>query len=537
MNKIKSFLCLFAVVFVITISSFSVSAGQENCNHYFKKYVSDGNATCFSDGTKTAVCEKCRVAEKTVTDKGSKLVLSKPDKISATQTVSSITLNWSAVKGATGYQVFYKTSGEWKKLGSTKKTSCTISNLKSGFKVWFSVRPYAKSGSKTVVSKKCAFVYTGTKCTAPKKIVSSETTNSITLKWSAVARADGYRVYYKTSKGWKTLTSSTKARTVTYKNLASGKKLTFAVRSYIKTDKVIWSDYKTVTASTVTATPSLSVKFISKGKLKLSWNAVNGADGYQIYYKKDNGNSKLYKFYKKPQTVNLLLKGDCHYTFYIRSLKKSSDKILYSKFDSVLIHIGKSADRIVVDPYQEKWSLVMVNNDRELPENYQVKLSYIIGGFELDYRVAPYFNAMYEAAAEQGISLYPNSAYRSNDFQQSLFNQYTEQYMYSLGVTRTEAETIVKKEVMAPGTSEHNLGFAVDIGFIDNNFKYSAAYNWLSRNAHKYGFIERYTTEKQHITKIIPEPWHWRFVGVEYAAKIKKSGLCLEEYLEKYKLL
>lgn len=52
------------------------------------------------------------------------------------------------------------------------------------------------------------------------------------------------------------------------------------------------------------------------------------------------------------------------------------------------------------------------------------------------------------------------------------------------------------------------------------------------KNAHKYGFILRYTAEKQPITGIVSEPWHWRYVGVEYAEKIKNSGLCLEEYLD-----
>ena len=87
---------------------------------------------------------------------------------------------------------------------------------------------------------------------------------------------------------------------------------------------------------------------------------------------------------------------------------------------------------------------------------------------------------------------------------------------------------------------ENNMGVAVDIfdydGLADaviDLYNSPEKMKAMAENAHKYGFIERYTAEKQSITGIIPEPWHWRFVGVEYAGKIKNSGLCLEEYLEK----
>ena len=58
-------------------------------------------------------------------------------------------------------------------------------------------------------------------------------------------------------------------------------------------------------------------------------------------------------------------------------------------------------------------------------------------------------------------------------------------------------------------------------------------YSWIEENCHKYGFILRYTADKQDITGIIPEPWHWRYVGVETAKAIKASGLVMEEYYNK----
>ena len=78
------------------------------------------------------------------------------------------------------------------------------------------------------------------------------------------------------------------------------------------------------------------------------------------------------------------------------------------------------------------------------------------------------------------------------------------------------------------------ISYLVLIAFVGNVMAQNAnqkEYKWLMDHAHEYGFILRYTAEKQSITGIIPEPWHWRFVGVEHAKAIKDSGLCLEEYV------
>ena len=66
-----------------------------------------------------------------------------------------------------------------------------------------------------------------------------------------------------------------------------------------------------------------------------------------------------------------------------------------------------------------------------------------------------------------------------------------------------------------------------------NSFANTKEYKWLSEHAHEYGFILRYTAEKQPVTGIVPEPWHWRYVGAEYAKEIRDSGLCLEEWTAK----
>ena len=71
----------------------------------------------------------------------------------------------------------------------------------------------------------------------------------------------------------------------------------------------------------------------------------------------------------------------------------------------------------------------------------------------------------------------------------------------------------------------------MDIVCVEEWFENTAEFRWLKENASDYGFIMRYPKEKQHITNVIYEPWHWRYVGVEAAKAIESSGLVLEEYM------
>ena len=195
--------------------------------------------------------------------------------------------------------------------------------------------------------------------------------------------------------------------------------------------------------------------------------------------------------------------------------------------------INEDSGRIIVDVNREDWNLIVVNAGRELPEGYVPELKEILGcGKYLDYRVAPHYEEMYYAAKQDGITLTPYSAYRSYERQKNNYNNLTQSYMRDYNLNEADARKKAATVILPPGTSEHNLGYAMDVCGTESTFKDTKEYAWLQQHAHEYGFILRYTAEKQPITGIIPEPWHWRYVGVEYAEKIKNSGLCLEEYLD-----
>lgn len=128
------------------------------------------------------------------------------------------------------------------------------------------------------------------------------------------------------------------------------------------------------------------------------------------------------------------------------------------------------------------------------------------------------------------------SAYRSYSYQSQLFNMYTDNEMAkNPSLTRAEAEAITVTYSNRPGTSEHQTGLCCDmhnLSSADQAFAKKEAYTWLKENAWKFGFIIRYPEDKQDITKVSFEPWHYRFVGRYHAKAMKDSGMCLEEYVE-----
>lgn len=177
--------------------------------------------------------------------------------------------------------------------------------------------------------------------------------------------------------------------------------------------------------------------------------------------------------------------------------------------------------------------LVLLNKDNKMAKEYVPHLEEAVDGVYLEAEAAEAYARMYADAFEQGLTLTPMSGYRSYDRQETNYENLAAEFA-AQGYTKQEAYALAAREILPPGCSEHNYGLAMDIGWIAQSFAESAEYRWLVNNAADYGFIERYTQEKQSITGVIPEPWHWRYVGsAETAHAIQDSGLCLEEFLNR----
>lgn len=177
------------------------------------------------------------------------------------------------------------------------------------------------------------------------------------------------------------------------------------------------------------------------------------------------------------------------------------------------------------------WNLILINKGNRIPDDYEVKLFKLTNGQRVDERIYPYLQKMFNDARASGLELFVAQGYRTAEEQQHLLDNKRKAYENE-GKSPEEAKKLAEQWVAIPGTSEHQLGIAVDINADTKKCKANDVYKWLEENAHKYGFIKRYPDDKTDITGIINEPWHYRYVGTEAATEIYEQGLCLEEYIE-----
>lgn len=182
------------------------------------------------------------------------------------------------------------------------------------------------------------------------------------------------------------------------------------------------------------------------------------------------------------------------------------------------------------------WRMILANKNTPLPQDYTIELATLAdSSLQMQAEAAAAFDQMREAANAAGLKLMACSAYRSVERQTELYNAEVQKWL-NQGYTQEDAEAKAVTVVMIPGCSEHNTGLAVDVGSVSNqrvelDFEGEPEFEWLQQHAAEYGFILRYPEDKQAITGVTYEPWHYRYVGVDNAKAIKESGLCLEEYL------
>ncbi len=186
-------------------------------------------------------------------------------------------------------------------------------------------------------------------------------------------------------------------------------------------------------------------------------------------------------------------------------------------------------------PEELPWNLTLVNAEHPLPGDFSLETAQLPNGLEFDSRAYGALTAMLAAGEAEGLSFVVCSAYRTVEYQRTLFDDQVERYQ-ARGYSRQEAGELTAREIMPPGTSEHNLGLAADIvslsyQLLDGAQANTAEQKWLMEHCWEYGFILRYPEDKQDVTGVIYEPWHYRYVGVEAAQAMRESGQCLEEYL------
>lgn len=190
-------------------------------------------------------------------------------------------------------------------------------------------------------------------------------------------------------------------------------------------------------------------------------------------------------------------------------------------------HMSSPAAEMQTDA--EDWRLILVNRTHPIPAHYDITLLELTNGRRVDERIYPDLQAMFDAARAEGLSVKVGEGYRTHEEQQEMMDQKIQAYL-DQGCSRSLAEQRGAELVAQPGTSEHELGLAVDINAANHESPW-ALYGWLAKHAWEYGFILRYPKGSESVTGIDYEPWHYRYVGREAAAQIHEQGITLEEYL------
>lgn len=169
--------------------------------------------------------------------------------------------------------------------------------------------------------------------------------------------------------------------------------------------------------------------------------------------------------------------------------------------------------------------VLLVNHQIPVPDDYQVELVNI-ETIQISQVALADLQEMLTAARAEGHRCAMSYGYRSYTFQKSIWDRNVNTNMLA-GHDYNTACAITSQTVMTPGHSEHQTGLAIDFDTSTQGIT-----QWLHEHAWEYGFILRYPTGKTHLTGIVYEPWHYRYVGKELAKELYESGLCMEEYME-----
>lgn len=241
----------------------------------------------------------------------------------------------------------------------------------------------------------------------------------------------------------------------------------------------------------------------------------------------------------------------------IQGLGNDTSKVSISEYGEIEENETVSLEEILgkneikVEDYEEEtivdnnlvfdrndWRLVLINKQHPIPENYEFTLGTLSGSMQCDSRIIDDLLLMMKKAKEEGIDLMVCSPYRDLSKQETLFLRKINMYMKN-GYSYIDAYKLSSQAVTVPGASEHQVGLAIDFitknyTLLDEGFANTEAGMWLASHCAEYGFVIRYPKDKEYITSIEYEPWHFRYVGREAARIIMDESICLEEFWDKY---
>ena len=178
---------------------------------------------------------------------------------------------------------------------------------------------------------------------------------------------------------------------------------------------------------------------------------------------------------------------------------------------------------------QDDWRLALVNERYAVTKGYAPPLLTLSNGEQVDERIYPDLQKMFDDARAEGLSPFVRAGFRSREEQAAVMESKVDELLRQ-GWPEKAARKEARRAAAKPGHSEHELGLAADINSLAAGDE-QRLYGWLAENAWRYGFILRYPQNGEDVTGIAYEPWHYRYVGPDAAREIRERGCTLEEYL------
>ena len=247
---------------------------------------------------------------------------------------------------------------------------------------------------------------------------------------------------------------------------------------------------------------------------------------------KDN-KEKINSNYKLDQLENIDKKIDYFNYDYIERYIQYKDNNKNLDIEQIIKNVNMNLDKT---QYEDRipakklnTEVILVNKYYYLEENYipnnleKINNQYALDNMKLVKTAKEEFERLSKEAAKEGLNIIAMSAYRSYSYQIDLYNRYAK----SDG--KEKADTYSGR----PGHSEHQTGLAVDVynkKLPYTSFENTKEYEWMMKNAYKYGFILRFPKDKEEETGYHFESWHYRYVGIDIATYIKENNISFEEY-------
>ena len=251
--------------------------------------------------------------------------------------LKSIQVDWKTVSGADGYQVYRKEKDAWKQLDTVADTSYTDDSAKYGSSYTYTVAAYKNTEDDPIVSQYGKETVTAKiELSAPEVTGYSVTYNTAKIRWKAVADAQSYQILRKNGDKWETIRTGITGTTYTDKGLTCGKSYTYKVKAQANIEGSLKKSAasKGITAKPIPATPSFQLTSPKKAQVKVAWNPVSGASGYEVYQKTSEGGKwtrvKSVSAKTTAYTVKAKSKKTAYYT--VKAYRTVNGKKVFSNY-------------------------------------------------------------------------------------------------------------------------------------------------------------------------------------------------------------